>query len=61
MLSTYVMMMAYTYIHDHALFDNKTYLDNNDYIMICNACVMVLLEKLTSCRLRHYENVRNCI
>ena len=31
MLSTYVMMMAYTYIHDHALVYNKTYLDHNDY------------------------------
>ena len=31
MLSTYVMMMEYTYIHDHALFYNKIDLDHDDY------------------------------
>ena len=31
MLSTYVIMMAYTYIHDHVLFYYKKKLDHDDY------------------------------
>ena len=31
MLSTYVMMMAYAYIHDDVLFYHKTFLDHDTY------------------------------
>ena len=54
MLITYVMVMVYTYIHDHVLFYYKTFLHHDDYNDSFNACVMLLLEKLTSCRLRDY-------
>jgi len=30
LLSTYVMMIAFTYTHDHVLFYNKTFLDHDD-------------------------------